>query len=54
MTRRETNKLKKHHLSLPSVVIALSFILLGWIASHSIAYTLVEYMPHGHDHHGVD
>ena len=52
MTRRETNKSKKHYLSLPSVVFALSFILLGWIASHSIAYTLVEYMPHGHDHHG--
>ena len=52
MTRRETNKSRKHHLSLPSVVFALSFILLGWIASHSIAYALVEYIPHGHDHHG--
>jgi hypothetical protein len=39
-------------VSLPSVVFALSFILLGWIASHSIAYALVEYMPHTHDHHG--
>jgi hypothetical protein len=54
MTCRETNKSKKHHLSLPSVVFALSFILLGWIASHSIAYALVEYMPHGHDHHGEE
>ena len=54
MTRRETNKSSKHHLSMPSVVFALSFILLGWIASHSIAYALVEYMPHGHDHHGEE
>jgi hypothetical protein len=54
MTRRETNKSKKHYLSLPSVVFALSFILLGWIASHSIAYALVEYMPHGHDHHSEE
>ena len=52
MARRRTNKLKKHSLSLPSVVFALSFVLLGWIASHSIAYTLVGLMPHGHhDHH---
>jgi hypothetical protein len=44
--------MKGRPLSLPSVVFALSFILLGWIASHSIAYSLGEYMPHGHDHHG--
>ena len=50
MVRDETNRMKGHLLSLPSVVFALSFILLGWIASHSIAYALVEYMPHGHDH----
>jgi hypothetical protein len=36
-------------LSLPSAVFALAFILLGWIASHSIAYTLVGFVPH--DHH---
>jgi hypothetical protein len=52
MTRRETNKSRKRHLSLPSVVFALSFVLLGWIASHSIAYTLVDLMPHEyHDYH---
>jgi hypothetical protein len=33
-------------LSLPSVVFALAFVLLGWIASHSITYTLAGFMPH--------
>ena len=36
-------------MSTPSVVLALSFILLGWIASHSIAYTLADLISH--DHH---
>jgi len=27
-------------------VFALAFILLGWITSHSIAYTLVGFIPH--------
>lgn len=34
--------------SLPAVVFALCFILLGWIASHSIAYTLADLIPHSH------
>ncbi len=39
-------------VSLPSVVFTLAFVLLGWIASHSIAYALVDLVPHGrHDHH---
>ncbi len=39
-------------MSLPSVVFALAFILLGWITSHSIAYTLLGLVPHEHqDHH---
>lgn len=36
---------------MPSAVFALAFILLGWIASHSITYALVGFVPHGHDHH---
>jgi hypothetical protein len=52
MARRRTNKSKKRPLSLPSLVFALSFVLLGWIVSHSIAYALVGLVPHGHhDHH---
>jgi len=43
------NRSERRSLSLPSVVFALAFILLGWITSHSIAYTLVGFMPH--DHH---
>jgi hypothetical protein len=35
-------------VSLPSVVFALAFILLGWIVSHSIAYVFVGLVPHGH------
>jgi hypothetical protein len=33
-------------LSVPSVVFASTFLLLGWITSHSIAYTLVGFLPH--------
>lgn len=43
------NRSRGRYLSLPSVIFALAFILLGWISSHSIAYTLVGFMPH--DHH---
>jgi hypothetical protein len=39
------------YFSLPSIVFALAFVLLGWIASHSIAYALIELLPHGHDQH---
>lgn len=38
---------RRRFLSLPSVVFASTFILLGWITSHSIAYTLVRFVPHG-------
>ena len=52
---QRTNRSRRHWLSLPSVVFALAFILLGWIASHSIAYALVDLMPHSHpDHHGEE
>jgi hypothetical protein len=38
---------------LPSAVFALSFVLLGWIVSHSIAYALVDLLPNAHsDYHG--
>jgi hypothetical protein len=43
-------------MSLPSVVFALSFVLLGWIASHSVAYALVD-LVHGeqpYDHQSED
>ena len=33
---------------MPSVVFALSFILLGWIASHSVAYALIGFAAHDH------
>ncbi len=46
-----TNRAEERCFSLPSVVFALAFVLLGWIASHSIAYALVGLLPHGHDHH---
>lgn len=41
-------------VSLPSVVFALAFILLGWMAGHSIAYEIAGIAPHDHDghHHG--
>lgn len=45
-----TDRAEGRFFSLPSVVFALAFILLGWIASHSIAYGLVGLLPHGHDH----
>jgi hypothetical protein len=43
-------------VSLPSVVFALSFVLLGWIASHSVAYALVDLVPGEppHNHHPED
>ena len=37
----------------PSVVSALAFVLLGWIASHTVAYALVGLLPNGH-HHGEE
>jgi hypothetical protein len=45
------NKAEGRYFSLPSVVFFLAFVLLGWIAGHSIAYALVGLLPHGHDHH---
>lgn len=42
--------MKGRYFSLPSFVFALAFVLLGWIASHSVAYALVGLLPHGHDH----
>src|SRR5215218_2384997 len=41
-------------VSLPSIVFALSFVLLGWIASHSIAYALVGLVQHGHHEHHAE
>lgn len=41
-------------VSLPSIVFALSFVLLGWIASHSIAYALIGLVQHGHHEHHVE
>ena len=38
---------------MPSVVFALAFVLLGWIASHTVAYGLVGLLPDGH-HHGEE
>jgi hypothetical protein len=43
-----TNRWRRRSVSLPSVLFALFFIVLGWITSHSIAYTLVGFMPHDH------
>lgn len=40
-------------VSPPSVVFALAFVLLGWIASHTVAYGLVGLLPDGH-HHGEE
>jgi hypothetical protein len=37
---------RRRFLSVPFVVFASTFVLLGWIASHSIAYTLVGFIPH--------
>lgn len=35
-------------MSMPSLVFALAFILLGWIASHSISYALADLARHDH------
>ena len=43
------DRMERRFFSLPSVVFALAFVLLGWIASHSVAYALVGLLPHGHD-----
>ena len=48
---RKTDRAERRSFSLPSVVFTLAFVLLGWIASHSVAYALVGLLPHGHDHH---
>ena len=40
-------------VSTPSAVFALAFVLLGWIASHTVAYGLVGLLPDGH-HHGEE
>ena len=34
-------------------MFALAFVLLGWIASHTVAYGLVGLLPDGH-HHGEE
>ncbi len=40
---------------LPSSVFALAFVLLGWVAGHSISYALVGIAPHDqHEHHMHD
>ena len=52
---RRMNRSAWHLVSLPAVVFALCFILLGWIASHSIAYTLADLIPHSHHYqHGEE
>jgi hypothetical protein len=48
--RRTLNE-PRRLVSLPSIVFALSFVLLGWIASHSIAYALIGLVQHGHHEH---
>ncbi len=48
LVTRATDKSKRLCSSLPSVVFALAFILLGWVAGHSIAYAIVGLVPHGH------
>jgi hypothetical protein len=45
---RRTNRSRVTLVSLPSVVFALAFIVLGWTTSHSIAYSLVGLMMHEH------
>jgi hypothetical protein len=42
---------KRWPVSLPSAVFALAFVLLGWIAGHSIAYQIVGLAPHDHGHY---
>jgi hypothetical protein len=51
---RRMDRSEWHLVPLSAVVFALCFILLGWIAGHSIAYTLAELRPHGHHHHGEE
>jgi hypothetical protein len=52
---RRMKRSARHSVSLPAVVFALCFILLGWIASHSIAYTLADLIPQGHHYqHGEE
>lgn len=46
-----TDRVEGYSFPLPSVVFALAFVLLGWIASHSVAYAIVGLLPHGHDHY---
>lgn len=36
---------------MPSAVFALAFVLLGWVAGHSISYTLVGFGPHDQHEH---
>ena|SRR5947209_5591758 len=45
---RRTNRSNGSLVSLPSVIFALAFIVLGWSTSHSIAYSLVGLMVHDH------
>lgn len=35
-------------VSAPSLVFALAFIVLGWVASHSFAYAILDMLSHGH------
>ena len=52
---RRTKRSEWHLVPLPAVVFALCFVLLGWIAGHSVAYTLADLIPHGHHyHHGEE
>ena len=44
----EANTTRRRFLSAPSVVFASTFVVLGWITGHSIAYALVGFMPHNH------
>ena len=50
---RHTHSESRRIVSLPSVVFALSFVLLGWITSHWVAYALVDLVAgeQAHDHH---
>ena len=47
-----THRSVERSVLLPSVVFALAFVLLGWVAGHSISYTLVGFTSHDrHEHH---
>ncbi len=48
---REANRPWWRTPSLPLVIFALAFVLLGWVASHSISYALVDLASHGHHDH---